>query len=88
MYFKELTKYSCDLLSVMHSLGLILSGSRAANYFYPGLSEPQSGWDLYCDGNPDTLVRFSTYMDWMGVAWETLSPEEEESNERESMREV
>lgn len=72
-YMAQLTKYSKDLLMVMGALGVVLSGSRAANYFYPGLCNNDSDWDFYCDGDLDSVVRFSTYMERIGVEWEWLS---------------
>ncbi len=71
-YMNQLTKYGRDLLTVMGSLGVILSGSRAASYFYPGLCDETSDWDFYCYGTPTTIVRFSMYMSRIGVQWQTL----------------
>lgn len=71
-YMKQLTKHSENLLRVMTTLGVILSGSRAANYFYPGLCTKDSDWDFYCDSDVNTVVRFSTYMNRIGVQWDML----------------
>lgn len=74
-YMRQLTKHSENLLRVMTTLGVVLSGSRAANYFYPGLCTKDSDWDFYCDSDVNTVVRFSTYMNRIGVRWDMLPHE-------------
>ena len=72
IYLRKLTKHSDDLLDVMGELSIVLSGSRAADYFCPGLCNEDSDWDFYCDGSADAIVRFSTYMNRIGVVWQEM----------------
>lgn len=80
VYLRKLTSHSKDLLTVMGALGVILSGSRAAEYFRPGACDHDSDWDFYCDEGIDWVIRFSSYMSRIGTWWEKLPADGESSD--------
>lgn len=69
LYLSQLTEHSRPLLAVMASTGVVLTGSRAAEYFNPGLCKADSDWDFFGGGNLDALVRFTKCMQKFGTVW-------------------
>lgn len=68
-YFQELLPDTQKLLRSMIVTGTILSGSRAAGYFYPSACGSDSEWDFYCPGYPLSVARFASSLSEMGVVW-------------------
>jgi hypothetical protein len=58
----------------MRELMVILSGSRAAEYFVPGLCVEGSDLDFYCHTDLAIMVQF--WLGGMGVQWDEFQPEE------------
>lgn len=79
VYLRKLTPHCSDLFVAMGAFGVVLSGSRAAEYFYPGACDNSSDWDFFCDSEVDSVIRFSNYMKKIGALWEELPADEEGS---------
>jgi len=73
-YMRNLTDRAEELLCVMGKCGVILSGSRAAEYFCPGVCNTSSDWDFFCHADVLGVVCFSILMKGIGVEWEALVP--------------
>lgn len=84
IYLRQLTMKPDELLATMLTYKVVLSGSRAANYFYPGLSSADSDWDFFCDGNSIDCVNFVKHMHKIGVVWQ-YDPTTEEDNPQYSV---
>ncbi len=69
VYLRKLTEYPEKLLVAMDYCGVLLFGSRAADYFYPGLAMEDSGWDFIVHENLPTVLRFLHYMEMLGTTW-------------------
>lgn len=60
-----------ELLAMMTLDSVYLSGSRAAGYFYPWATCPQSDWDFYCVGS---CIQRRAFRRWMvSVGFEVTS---------------
>lgn len=57
------------LLLGMGFAGVLLSGSQATEYFYPGIVSKGSDWDFYCPSSYILVHKFETFMEGMGVKW-------------------
>lgn len=68
-YFRSLVTDTQRLLRSMRNTNTILSGSRAAGYFYPSACTTESDWGFYCQGHPLHVVQFVSDLTEMGVTW-------------------
>lgn len=57
------------LLLAMGFTGVLLSGSQATEYFYPGIISESSDWDFYCPPNPLLASVFQNFLETIGVKW-------------------
>ncbi|KAL2075907.1 hypothetical protein VTL71DRAFT_850 [Oculimacula yallundae] len=73
VYLRPLTQYPQHLLALLRETDTILSGSRAAGFFYPGACLPTSDWDFYCPANNITVARFTLGLQKLGAAWDYLN---------------
>lgn len=67
LYFKQLVDDPEELLTVMLKCKVILAGSRAAEYFYPGTCNHDSDWDFFCAADIRSIALFSKYLTTIGV---------------------
>ncbi|KAL3440016.1 hypothetical protein BJX65DRAFT_315185 [Aspergillus insuetus] len=58
------------LLHVMTLTDTIISGSRAVEYFTPGIIDAGSDWDFYIVGALPNINVMSRYLEKIGVAWQ------------------
>lgn len=75
-YLRKLTHQPELLLAAMCACDVFLSGSRAAEYFCPGLAEASSDWDFFVEDDTDKVVHFLYLMECIGVHWEPSNPSE------------
>lgn len=68
-YFKQLIKNPEELLRCMSMYNVILSGSRAAEYFSPGLIDEDSDWDFYIRNDRRAAAGFMYCLNRAGVEW-------------------
>lgn len=73
-YFKQLTNNPGELLRCMYKYGVVLSGSRATEYFSPGISTVGSDWDFYIPNDSDIILGFMHCLLNAGVAWDVPEP--------------
>lgn len=59
-----------ELLRCMCIYNVVISGSRAAEYFSPGLAMIDSDWDFYIGDNEQSVLVFMYCLTRMGVQWE------------------
>jgi len=72
VYLSKFTKNSSLLLQTMRETKTVLSGSRAAEYFTPGISTENSDWDFYCPDIRNNVVLFIHFIEQLGFKFETL----------------
>jgi hypothetical protein len=68
-FLKELVDKPHELLMMMHDCEVLLSGSRATTYFWPGFDSSASDWDFYTHPNVHCWLRFAVYLVSIGVEW-------------------
>lgn len=66
---RNLTNKPELLLLSMGFAEVVLSGSRATEYFYPGIISNESDWDFYCPPKPELVNAFETFLEIIGVKW-------------------
>jgi hypothetical protein len=71
LYLGEHFSNSQGLLKCMLMNDILLSGSRALDYFVPGSTDKDSDWDFYADGEVNNTYRFMEFMKTIGVTWLT-----------------
>jgi hypothetical protein len=76
--FNDLTDNAEELLNAMRKSKVVLSGSRAANFFKPGCSSRASDYDFYVEDNAHCIAMFMIYMASIGVCWAAPSDTEED----------
>lgn len=59
-----------ELLWAMQDCEALLSGSRAAGYFWPACSTEESDWDFYTHPDRHHWLRFALYLASIGVIWD------------------
>ncbi|KUJ13021.1 uncharacterized protein LY89DRAFT_198681 [Mollisia scopiformis] len=70
-YLRTLTPYPDVLLGGMRDTNTILSGSRAAAFFYQMACRWDSDWDFYCSGGDVAVARFTHLLfTRLGVTWD------------------
>ena len=68
-YFRKLTSEPQKLMLYMAVCNVILSGSRAADYFCPGIATVDSDWDFYAPPTRDGALLFCVMLKELGVNW-------------------
>lgn len=68
-FLKELVDKPHELLMMMHDCEVLLSGSRATTYFWPGFDSSASDWDFYTHPNIHCWLKFAVYLVSIGVEW-------------------
>ncbi|KAH8799667.1 hypothetical protein F5884DRAFT_758148 [Xylogone sp. PMI_703] len=76
--FKPLTNDTEKHLDAMRESKVVLSGSRAANFFKPGCCSKTSDYDYYIEDNGHCIAIFMIYMASIGVCWALPSEKEED----------
>ena len=69
-YFRKLTSEPQKLMLYMAVCNVILSGSRAADYFCPGIATVDSDWDFYAPPTRDGALLFCIMLKELGVKWD------------------
>lgn len=73
--FRESFDTPESLVKGMAKNNCFLSGSRASDFFIPGSTSPDSGWDLYIPNHHDCIAGALLTLSRCGVIWEdSLSP--------------
>ena len=67
----KLVESPVELLWAMNDCGVLLSGSRAASFFYPDAVDSTSDWDFYTHPTTRHFLRFAIYLQSVGVEWDT-----------------
>lgn len=72
--FSEITDDVESLLSVMMVTGTMLSGSRAANFLYPGCSSSDSDFDFYIGSSlvSESLANFMKFIESIDGRWKDI----------------
>jgi hypothetical protein len=70
-YMKALTQDTEGLMRVMRESSTVLTGSRAAAFFYKGACTEASDWDFCCVGEKNAVQSFEEGMEKIGTKWET-----------------
>lgn len=68
-YLRQLTDSPEELLRCMLVYNVIISGSRAAEYFSPGITTKGSDWDFYVRNDVCAVSGFMYSLTKMGVIW-------------------
>lgn len=71
-YFETLFNDPIDLINAMHSSDSILSGSRALDFFVPGMTDDDSDWDFYVYENTDKRDIMVKCLERQGVEWNSI----------------
>jgi len=62
LILKELVTDTDELIIMMAATDTVLSGSRAANHFYPGSCITDSDWDFYCSNDIFKRMFFTSWL--------------------------
>ena len=68
-FLNELVEKPHELLLMMHDCEVLLSGSRATTFFWPGFDSSTSDWDFYVHPHLTHWLRFAVYLSSIGVRW-------------------
>lgn len=68
-YLSGVTEYPDALLYIMRQTDVLLSGSRALNYFVPGSTETDSDWDFYGGHRVGSIDQFVALTSYIGFKW-------------------
>ena len=71
-YLSKLVDNPTELLQMMDKYGIVLSGSRAAAYFTPGMCTEESDWDFYTSSNGDKIIKFIEYLLSIGICFDSF----------------
>jgi hypothetical protein len=77
--FNDLTNNAKELLNAMRESKVVLSGSRACNFFKPGCSSRASDYDFYVEDNVGCIAIFMSYMTCIGIHWSLPNNTEEDA---------
>jgi hypothetical protein len=69
-FLNELVEKPHELLMMMHDCEVLLSGSRATTFFWPGFDSSTSDWDFYVHPHLTHWLRFAVYLTSIGVKWD------------------
>lgn len=69
-FLEELVDDSVELLAVMHDCEVLLTGSRAAKYFWPRFDTSESDWDFLTHPHPLCWLKFAVYLSSIGATWQ------------------
>lgn len=69
-FLDELVEKPHELLLMMHDCEVLLSGSRATTFFWPGFDSSTSDWDFYVHPHLTHWLRFAVYLTSIGVKWD------------------
>jgi hypothetical protein len=76
--FSEFTDNPEELLEAMRNFKIVLSGSRAVNYFVPGSASSSSDYDFFGEDSHHGLQRFALYLEDQGIEWIVPDDSDEE----------
>lgn len=77
-FLNELVEKPHELLLMMHDCEVLLSGSRATTFFWPGFDSSTSDWDFYVHPHLTHWLRFAVYLTSVGVKWNTSERDDDE----------
>jgi hypothetical protein len=71
-FFARAFDYPLSLLAAMADEGALIACSQSLEYFIPGSTDRNSGWDIYVPGNLRAVTNMLTVLQECGVHWTWL----------------
>ena len=66
-HFSKMFKYPRSLLAAMADEGCVVTGSQSLEFYEPGSTDTNSGWDIYVPGNIRAITNILAVLEECGV---------------------